>query len=248
MKILARFVILLLAITWITSPARADGPVTQPDQVAQHYREVLARPQFQNTEEPSARTRLEDALSQWFRSLGTEFGDFKYGNRIPAVESLLMALLVTFCIAVVLYIMVRLTRRRAKMEARPDAEIPGPKTFQPPEYYDEEIHQATRTGDWHAAWLATWRQFLSRLENRQLVEADRTRTNREYLAQLRNQPLPASALALLTGMVDAYDRFIYGRKAIGEPDWNQFHGQINEAALLLHLEESRQAQSKRVAS
>ncbi len=93
--------------------------------------------------------------------------------------------------------------------------------------------------DWHAAWLAAWRQFLSRLEHRSLVDADRTRTNREYLAQLRGKALPVPALAVLSGMVDAYDRFIYGRQLIGEQDWNAFHRQIDEAALMLHLQEKR---------
>jgi hypothetical protein len=156
---------------------------------------------------------------------------------MPAFESLLMTLLVVFSISVLLYIMVRLTRRRGGMDAEPATGIPGQKAFRPPESYDEEIHQAIRAGDWHTAWLAAWRQFLSRLEHRHLVEADRTRTNREYLAQLREKSLPGSALALLTTMVDAYDRFVYGRKSIGEPDWNQFHQQIDEAALLLHLDD-----------
>ncbi len=52
---------------------------------------------------------------------------------------------------------------------------------------------------------------------------------------MRAEPLPASAVALLTGMVDAYDRFIYGRRLIAEPDWNRFQEQIEEAGLLLHL-------------
>jgi hypothetical protein len=123
------------------------------------------------------------------------------------------------------------------MEPDPAFGIAGPKTFQPPEFYELEIQQAIRAGDWHTAWLAGWRQFLSRLEKGQLVEADRTRTNREYLAQLRAQSLPTSAFALLTGMVDAYDRFIYGRQSIAKPDWDHFYRQINEAALLLHLDE-----------
>ena len=98
---------------------------------------------------------------------------------------------------------------------------------------------AVASGDWHAAWLAAWRQFLSRLEYRNLVGADRTRTNREYLAQLRTKSLPGSALALLTVMVDAYDNFIYGRKPIGEREWDLFHRQIDEAGLMLHLEDKR---------
>ncbi len=214
----------------------STAPITDPARVGEHYRQVLARPQFQETDETAIDTRFEDWLTQWFKRLGATIGEFKYSNRMPAVESLLMTLLVTFSIAVLFYIMVRLTRRRAGMEPEPAAGVPGQKAFRPPEFYDEEIRQAIRAGDWHTAWLAAWRQFLSRLEHGHLVEADRTRTNREYLAQLRAQTLPSSALALLAGMVDAYDRFIYGRLSIRESDWAFFRAQMEEAALLLHLD------------
>ena len=217
----------------------APVPITDPARVGDHYRQVLARPQFQETDETAVNTRFEDWLSQWFKRLGATIGEFKYASRMPAFESLLMTLLVVFSISVLLYIMVRLTRRRDGMEPEPDTWFPGRERFRPPEFYDEEIQRALRAGDWHEAWLAAWRQFLSRLENWHLVDADRTRTNREYLAQLQGKNLPASALALLTGMVDAYDRFIYGHQFIGEMEWTLFHRQIGEAALLLHLDDKR---------
>ena len=236
-------ILLLAMMTLRADDASADSPsaaptappIVDPVQVRKHYREVLTRDQFQEVAEPSVNTRIQDWLSQWFRSLGAKFGQFTYASRMPAFESLLMTLLVVFAISILLYIMVRLTRRRDGMEPEPGLDIPGQKAFRPPEFYAEEIDRAIRAGDWHTAWLAAWRQFLSRLEHGDLVEADRTRTNREYLAQLRGKALPGSAFALLTGMVDAYDRFIYGRKTIGEPDWNLFHRQIDEAALLLNL-------------
>jgi hypothetical protein len=218
-----------------TQTNAAPAPITDPARVGEHYREVLARPQFQETGETAVSTRFEDWLSQVFKRLGTTIGEFKYASQMPAFESFLMTILVVFSISVLLYIMVRLTRRRDGMEPEPGLDIPGQKAFRPPEFYADEIDRAIRAGDWHTAWLAAWRQFLSRLEHGDLVEADRTRTNREYLAQLRGKALPGSAFALLTGMVDAYDRFIYGRKTIGEPDWNLFHRQIDEAALLLNL-------------
>ena len=242
--------ILLLGIVTVRADeGAAPAPVTDPARVAEHYRQVLARPQFQETGELAVNPRIEDWLSQWFKRFGAKIGNFKYASQMPAFESLLMTLLVVFSVSLLLYIMVRLTRRRSGMDAEPDTRIPGQKNFRLPEFYDEEIAQAIRTGDWHTAWLAAWRQFLSRLEHRNLVDADRTRTNREYLAQLRGRPLPASAFALLTGMVDAYDRFIYGRASIGEPEWNFFHRQINEAALLLHLDDKKAvAQDKPNAS
>jgi hypothetical protein len=234
------------------SPTAAQGaaapPVTGPTLVAARYQQLLARPEFQDNTQAKTSTRVEIWLGQWFKRLGSTIGDFKYAARMPAFESLLMSALVVASLAALLYIMFRLTRRRGRMEMSASDEVPGRKTFRAPESYDEEIQTAIRTGNWHGAWLGAWRQFLSRLENRHLVEADRTRTNREYLAQLRSQPLPMSAMTLLTGMVDRYDRFIYGRQSIAEPDWNAFHQQIEQAGLLLHLEDQAALKSSQAGS
>jgi hypothetical protein len=156
---------------------------------------------------------------------------------MPAFESLLMSLLVVFAIAVLLYVMVRLTRRRHRVDAEPELAARGEVLERVPESYDREIEEAVRARDWHSAWLAAWRQFLSRLERRRLVEPDRSRTNREYLAQLEKKSLSASAFALVTSVVNAYDTVIYGRKTLGEPEWSRFRGQLGEAGLLLHLHE-----------
>jgi len=171
--------------------------------------------------------------------LGAKLGQFKYAQEMPRLSSLLLTLMVLFSFAALGYLMVKLSRRRSELETISATGIPGQKTFRPPESYDEEIRRAREAGDWHAAWMAAWRQFLSHLENRQLVETDRTRTNREYLAQLRTMGLPSSALTLLNSLVDAYDRYIYGHKPIAESDWNLFHQQVKEAGLLLHLDDKR---------
>jgi hypothetical protein len=217
----------------------AEAPVTDPALVARHYREIAARPEFHDVAESGVNPRIEDLLSDWFSRLGKKVGDFKYTSRMPAFETLLMSVLAAFAVAILIYIVVRLSRRQSWTWHEPPPEAPGEKKRRAPEFYDEQIAEAVQARDWHGAWLAAWRQFLARLERRRLVEADRTRTNREYLGQLRAQSLPAAALALLTGMVDAYDRFIYGRAAIGEAEWKDFHRQIEEAALLLRLEEKK---------
>lgn len=240
MRILALLLLGLLTVLPLRAADPAtNAPVTNVAQVAEHFHEVAARPEFADTGEAALDTRFEEWLSQWFKRLGDKIGNFRYASQMPAFESLLMSVLVLFSIAVLFYILHRLTRRRHRMDEEPiDATDTG-KTFRPPEFYDEEIKQALGARNWHAAWLATWRQFLSRLENRNLVEADRTRTNREYLAQLREKPLPANALPLLNAMVDAYDRFIYGRATISEIEWQAFHRHVDEAALLLHLDDNR---------
>jgi len=231
-----------------TSLATTTAPVTDPASIADHYRQVAARPEFLDDDQIDLTTRFQDELAQWFRQFGARMENFKYGDRLPEVESLLITLMVIFCVWVVIYIMLKLTRRRARMDAQPEEQNAGRKTFRPAEAYDREIRDAARAGDWHAAWLASWRQFLSRLEDRQLVDVDRTRTNREYLRQLGERALPGSALNLLGNLVDAYDRFIYGRKSINESDWNTFVGQINEAGLLLHLDDDRVRAGNRTKS
>ena len=227
--------LLLLAGSALRAADAPPAPVTDPAQVGERFRQISSAPKFHETEEADVNAEFRDWLSHWFLRLGARIGHFKYASRMPAFESLLMTALVALAVSGLIYTLVRLTRGRGRMEAEPVTDLPGEKIFRPPESYDREIHEAIRTENWHAAWLASWRQFLSRLENHHLVEADRTRTNREYLAQLLSRPLPASALAQLSGMVDAYDRFIYGRQRIDESDWNFFHRQINETALLLDL-------------
>lgn len=235
------------------APLRADEPpaappITDPAVIAQHYHQVAARPEFADTKDSGVNPRLQDLLAEWFQNLGKRMGDFKYASRMPAFESFLMTLLVLLSLAILVYIVLRLTRRRAWTWRDAQPPPPGEPKLRPPEFYDEEITKAVHARDWHAAWLAAWRQFLSRLERRSLVEADRTRTNREYLGQLRGQPLPATALTLVVAMVDAYDRCIYGHAAIGEAEWNQFHHQIEEAALLLHLDDKRPSTAPEAAA
>lgn len=235
---------LILAFALLFLPLRADetaplpsvsAPVTDPARVQALYQQIAARPEYQETAETDVASRLKDYLSQWFMRIGNKFGQFQYAAEMPAFASLLMTILMIFAIAGLLYVVVRLTRRGKGFEEESVLPETGAKTFRPPEFYDTVIREAISAGDWHTAWMASWRQFLSRLENRNLVEADRTRTNREYLSQLRAKLLPSPALDLVTGMVDDYDRTIYGRRAVAESDWSRFNGQIAEAGLLLNL-------------
>jgi hypothetical protein len=223
--------------TSVDSTSPPSAPITDPALISQHFRQVLQRPEFQASDETDANTRLKDWLSLWFIHLGTKFGQFQYAQEMHSFSLLLLAILVALTFSGLLYIIIRLSRRQSHREESSPMGTPGQKVFRSPEFYDEEIRQARGAGDWHAAWLVTWRQFLSRLENRNLVEADRTRTNHEYLAQLRQRAIPPSALALLATLVDTYDHFIYGLQPISESDWNLFHQQVREAILLLHLKE-----------
>ncbi|MCE0499734.1 MAG: DUF4129 domain-containing protein [Methylacidiphilales bacterium] len=212
-------------------------PVTDPAQVAARYHAILQKPEFHDSGEVDVDERFRDMLTQWFFKLGKKMSQFKYVSEMSRVASIMLTGMVILCFGGVIYVIMRVYRSRAELSLDNAVDTPGRKTFRSPEVYEMEIQEAIRADDWHAAWLAAWRQFLSRLENRQVVEADRTRTNREYLAQLRQRALPSPTLALLTIMVDAYDCFIYGHRPITESDWHLFHQQVSEVGLLLHLDD-----------
>jgi hypothetical protein len=215
--------------------ASETAPVTDPVLVGQHYRQVLTRPEFREQDESAGDFRLSDWISQWVSHLVSRFQDFKYAGQMSGLAWLLISTMTGLAIVALIYVLARLSRRQRGATVDESEPSPGEKSFLSPRLYDERVLQAVERRDWHAAWLATWLQFLSRLESRRMVEADRSRTNREYLAQLRAQQLPPSALPLLAGLVDDYDRFIYGLRAIDEPVWRAFRQQIDEASLMLHL-------------
>jgi hypothetical protein len=249
MKTRLRFLAALLLLGGVMfRPALADqvdagnvptmtAPVTDPALVAARYRQVLALPEYQEATGPDVNDALRNWLSRLLARFGQKFDQFQYAQEMPRFASMVMAVFIAAAMAGLVYVSVRVLRRRmdASFSERPDA--PAQKIFRPPEFYEGELRLAIAAGNWRAAWLASWRQFLSRLEQGQLVAADRSRTNREYLAELRSKTGNAPALPLVAGVVDDYDRFIYGRRAIAEPEWRSFQGQLDEAGLLLHLGE-----------
>jgi hypothetical protein len=236
---------LLLAFAFARVSVRADdapvpaAPVIDPTQVRQHYQEVLARPQFREPEELAGDFPLRDWFSQWVTQLVAKFQDFKYAGQMSGLAWLLVTTMTVLSIAGLIYVLARLSRRSDGTVPDPEEFAPERKTFLSPRIYDQKLQEAIARGDWRAAWLATWMQFLSRLELRRLVEADRSRTNREYLDQLRAGEIPSSALPLLTGLVHDYDVFIYGLRPIDEPLWRDFRRQVDEAGVLLHLSDRK---------
>jgi len=237
-----RWLLFILATVSMNFAARADEnaqpAVTDPALVQQHYHEVLSRPEFRETEESLDDMRWTDWITQWVQRLVSRFQDLQYAGQLSTAARVLVFALTALTVIALLYLLVRLSRRRRDGESGDD-EMPMPgRTFLSPRQYEARLREAVERNDWHGAWLAAWLQLLARLENRRLVDADRSRTNREYLAQLRSQSLPTGAMSLLAGMVDDYDRFIYGVRPIDEAGWSGFRERIDEVTLMLGLRES----------
>ena len=236
-----RWLLFILATVSMNFAARADEnaqpAVTDPALVQQHYHEVLSRPEFRETEESLDDMRWTDWITQWVQRLVSRFQDLQYAGQLSTAARVLVFALTALTVIALLYLLVRLSRRRRDGEsAEEDAPLPS-RTFLSLHQYETRLREAVEGSDWHGAWLAAWLQLLARLENRRLVEADRSRTNREYLTQLRGQSLPTGAMSLLAGMVDDYDRVIYGVRPIDEAGWSGFRERIDEVTLMLGLRE-----------
>jgi hypothetical protein len=227
------FLVALAPALHAADPSAA--PVTNPAVVRQHFQAMLARPEFRQPDESFGDLRWTDWISQWMTQLVSRFQNFKYVGQMSALAWAFGVLLAALAIAGLVYLLVRLSRRRRTDTTEELAPVSRGSRLLSPRHYELRLRGALELRDWHGAWLAAWLQLLARLENRHLVDADRSRTNREYLAQLRAQSLPPSALPLITRLIDDYDGFIYGLRAIDEAGWSAFRERIDEVTLLLNL-------------
>ncbi len=188
--------------------------------IAQSWRGPSSRKPTTRRSTRASRTGSRNGSSVSERSSAS----FKYASRMPAFESLLMTLLVVF------------SHRRSALHHGAAHPSPGSDGAGNgiSRHWTENLSPARilrrRNSTGHpGAGTGTrrgWRRGGNFFPAWNIASSSRP-TARAPIANIwpncAGNPLPAPALALLTGMVDAYDRFIYGRTSIGEPDWNRFH-------------------------
>jgi hypothetical protein len=222
-------------------PSPQDASIDlDPAAISTRYHEILRQPEYQEPTEPDAHAQLRDWLARWFNRVGQDFEHFRYAEEMPRFASMVMTLLGVLAAGTLLYLLVRVgfKKRTADRDLSPDD---APSRAHGHERGEDDLQRAVTAGDWRRAWLASWREFLHLMERRQLVERDRSRTNHEYLEQLKPGSLPAPALRDIERMVREYDEFIYGDRPVAEDDWKHFQNMAEEAALALHLHEKTES-------
>jgi hypothetical protein len=205
-----------------------------PAQVEAHYRQVVQRPEFHETAELESQQTWQDRIAQWLRHFGATFDQFKYAPQMSKLAGMLFSGLTLLALVGVIYVSARLLRRRYRERMIAPAAATAER---PDEITELDLAQVIAQGRWRAAWRIAWKQFLASLEQTGWVAADRSRTNREYLARLDAAELPAAARPLLHELVDRYDAIIYGGQSVTEPEWRAFREEIGRAGLLLNLRE-----------
>jgi hypothetical protein len=220
-----------------------ETAVTAPDAVRARYLEELTDPAYHDIAPPGLLERLGDWLAHWMTSLDSAFRNFRYAEQLSRFSAFMMWVILVVGLAAVIYWAARLIRsQRLELDASAPRAV-GTRYFSPPESYEPEIERAVLGQDWSTALLFGWRRFLAQLERKELVEADRTRTNWEYLGQLRGKTSHPAAPEILQVLAEQYDRVVYGSAPFGAEDWNRFRRQLDDLTHLLHLNTSHPVSS-----
>lgn len=215
---------------WAQTSART--PVTNPEQVRTELDRVLAEPEFHQTYAPDIFSQLGQWALSWMDSLQGSMRELGYLDQLSRLSKFVMWAVLLLSIVSLLYWGVKLILNRRQLLE--DWVSPSRPHFEPPAAYEPRIAEAAGQGQWSEAVLQSWRRFLSLLEQASLVEADRTKTNREYLDQLTAQGLDSDGR--VRKLVTFYDSHIYGKRSIAEADWQRWDSLVEEATNALALD------------
>jgi hypothetical protein len=86
----------------------------------------------------------------------------------------------------------------------------------------DQAQAAARAGDYRTAARHLYLSSLLWLEDRKLLRYDRSRTNREYLTQLRGKPVHDE----LAPVVETFERVWYGHRALDAEEFERYQRQV----------------------
>jgi hypothetical protein len=206
------------------SSAPVQLPLTAP--VRTNLDSILAERRFQRIQQaPSLLQRAFAAVMNWlFERLGKVVD---YGARNPWIARLLeVAAIVTPCVLLTWWVMVRLRRQAA---APKTAYVPAPNAPSAREWqrWLAESEAFAQAGRWRDAVHHIYWAAISRLEAHGLWPADRARTPREYLRLLG----PGHALQPdLRGLTRSFELIWYGNRPAAEEQYRDARTQMERLA------------------
>lgn len=179
-------------------------------------REVLARPEFRNLQQPNVRDSILEKIGNWLNRLFESAANLK-SHSAWVGRLLVWGFILAVCVALVASL-IRL-ERRWRVRLTPDDDdrpAPGAPSARDWQLWLEDAQQAAASGHWREAIHFVYWAAISRLESRRLWPADRARTPREYLALVGPEDPRKPGLSQLTG---TFERFWYGGRTAGESDY-----------------------------
>jgi hypothetical protein len=183
--------------------------------------EILSRPEFQ-WEEPQPNP-IQEALArfgEWLLGL--------FGGRI--VIPLFGGRILMFIGLAILALLIGLALRGLIKDFISTAEAPEDALDDAAEILTADsalkrAQEVSSAGDYRSAVRYLYLSSLLILEERGLLNYDRTRTNREYLRSVSHRPELA---ATLRDVVDVFDRVWYGHQALDEASYDQYSSRVTD--------------------
>lgn len=188
---------------WAQTAATPPGPLRpSPEQLRADLQAILSRPEYKQGESQW----LEQNLYRLMRSLGVWYREHlaPYFERLHDVSPIVYWTIVAVASAalVVLLYHIYLTLRsafgttgRRRRHAQP---LPPETTQTDPDALLKQADEAAARGDFGEALRHLYLALIRNLDRHDLVRFDRSRTNYEYLRQVREHEAVARPLSALT--------------------------------------------------
>jgi hypothetical protein len=137
------------------------------------------------------------------------------------VVVVVIALLVLFYVAKILFSRLRGTRRKREPKKRKARIVLGER-LEPEDTATDLLSEAealARRGDLRGAIRKAYIALLVELADRKMISLAQHKTNRDYLNSVRNVPLLHSRMR---GLTDSFERHWYGFADATQNDWESF--------------------------
>lgn len=221
--VLGLYLVLFIRHAAFGQIVKAQAQPDDPQQALVVLREILNRPEFQwQEQQPSLLERLWQQILPRLLNL---LPDSVAGQRIliPILAALgLLATVAAFAYAT----------RRLRQDLAPDIAgqdgLPS-DTTRDSEHAMRRAQSLSRQGDYRMALRYLYLSTLLLLNDRGLIQYDRTRTNREYLQNVAHHP---QLKATLQEIVEIFDRTWYGLSAPDAKTYDRFEALVHRLRTL----------------
>lgn len=213
----------LLALELAALPAMAadqNRVGVSPATIRAEVRDILSAPEYNRKFEPESPSRLAAWLSEKFNDFVEWLAHGFGGGGGRALASVLAVLVVIAFLALCVLLVFRLTSRfkgRLAANEEDDGEtydLPSSSRLM------SEAARLAERGDYRGAFLKAYLATISYLDEIQALRFERSRTNWEYLRELRNQGRDSVAAELRPLTAD-FDRKLYGHDQCDQQDYDR---------------------------
>jgi hypothetical protein len=192
-----------------------QDPTPCPSVRKEQLKQILARREFANSEE-SAFDKVIRHIGEAFKNaVGWMFENLGMGEASEGLSAVVAIVIIVLFLVLLAYVLSRISLGRAGDRSIVEAEGAYEGPASPKRALDEAARFAS-AGDYRSAMRLVYLAVLLHLDEREMIRFDRTGTNWEYLASLRQHSTLQDVLRPVTM---TFDRKWYGHETATDRDY-----------------------------